>query len=633
MKRGTKILVVLGNPPYNGFAGVAVEEERELTSAYKTTKRAPAPQGQGLNDLYVRFYRMAEHRIAEMTGKGIICFISNYSWLDGLSFTGMRESYLEKFDRIWIDCLNGDKYKTGKVTPDGKPDPSVFSTEWNHEGIQVGTAIGLLLRKQISEGTNRVKFEHFWGRNKRLDLLQSLRKSTYRHLSPAPEIGLPFLPAIVGEDYGSWPTLTDLLPISFPGVKTSRDKLLIDFDKEALARRIEAFLDPRTTYQDWNAANPDLAERTNGFDPSAVRQYLVERGFKPQNIVRYQYRPFDARWVYWESETNLLDRKREDYFPHVDSGNIWIEARQKQPMEHFDRGFVTRLLGDNFGNGLSSFFPLNLNTKEIKGPLLSHSKDPQKTRNIGSGAERYLHALSSKSDDLFFHAVSVLNDSSYRKENGGALRQDWPRIPLPNSKEALATSAELGRQVAGLFDTEAHIKGIDSGQIRLELKLIAVTTRAGGGSLKESDLVLSAGWGYAGNGGVTMPGKGNRLERAYSRAERQAILDGASALGLSETKAFELLGQKTSDVYLNEVAYWSNIPEKVWDYTIGGYQVIKKWLSYREQPLLGRALTIDEVRYVQEMARRIAAILLLGPALDANYEAVKAHAFPWPPTP
>ena len=91
------------------------------------------------------------------------------------------------------------------------------------------------------------------------------------------------------------------------------------------------------------------------------------------------------------------------------------------------------------------------------------------------------------------------------------------------------------------------------------------------------------------------------------------------------------MGDSTCDVYLNDSAYWSNIPLKVWEYTIGGYQVIKKWLSYREQPLLGRALTKDEVRYVQEMARRIAAILLLQPALDANYESIKQHTFPWPP--
>ncbi|MGO9265593.1 MAG: N-6 DNA methylase [Candidatus Binataceae bacterium] len=76
VKQAKPILVILGNPPYNGFAGLAVDEERDLSQAYRTAKRAPQPQGQGLNDLYVRFYRMAERKIVEKTGKGIICFIS-----------------------------------------------------------------------------------------------------------------------------------------------------------------------------------------------------------------------------------------------------------------------------------------------------------------------------------------------------------------------------------------------------------------------------------------------------------------------------------------------------------------------------------------------------------------------------
>ena len=128
VKQETPILVILGNPPYNGFAGMAVDEERDLSDAYRTTRRVRRPEGQGLNDLYVRFFRMAERRIAEKTGRGVVCFISNYSWLDSLSFTGMRERYLEAFDAVRIDCLNGDSRKTGKTAPDGSPDPSIFST-------------------------------------------------------------------------------------------------------------------------------------------------------------------------------------------------------------------------------------------------------------------------------------------------------------------------------------------------------------------------------------------------------------------------------------------------------------------------------------------------------------------------
>jgi len=127
-----------------------------------------------------------------------------------------------------------------------------------------------------------------------------------------------------------------------------------------------------------------------------------------------------------------------------------------------------------------------------------------------------------------------------------------------------------------------------------------------------------------------MPGQGKLVNRNYSAAERNAILEGTKAVGLTEKQAFVHLGKTTHDVYLNDVAYWSNIPERVWEYSIGGNQIIKKWLSYREEPLLGRSLTKDEVRYVQEMARRIAAILLLESALNANYETVKKNTYRWP---
>ena len=96
-------------------------------------------------------------------------------------------------------------------------------------------------------------------------------------------------------------------------------------------------------------------------------------------------------------------------------------------------------------------------------------------------------------------------------------------------------------------------------------------------------------------------------------------------------KLRRLLGETTCDVYLNDTAYWRNIPRNVWEYYIGGYQVIKKWLSYREDEILGRALKPEEAREVMNMARRIAAIILLQPKLDENYNKVKSAAFDWPP--
>lgn len=117
---------------------------------------------------------------------------------------------------------------------------------------------------------------------------------------------------------------------------------------------------------------------------------------------------------------------------------------------------------------------------------------------------------------------------------------------------------------------------------------------------------------------------------AVNRGANAALLDGAAALGLAPEPVIACLGETTYDVYLNDRAYWRNVLARVWDYTIGGYQVLKKWLSYRERDLLDRSLTPGEVREAMHIARRIAAILLLGPALDANYLAVKAHTYPWP---
>jgi predicted helicase len=98
VKRDTPILVILGNPPYNSFAGIAIGEERDLTNAYREAVGTGRPQGQGLNDLYVRFFSMAERQINKRTGRGVVCYISNYSWLDGLSFTATREQYMREFD-------------------------------------------------------------------------------------------------------------------------------------------------------------------------------------------------------------------------------------------------------------------------------------------------------------------------------------------------------------------------------------------------------------------------------------------------------------------------------------------------------------------------------------------------------
>lgn len=176
--------------------------------------------------------------------------------------------------------------------------------------------------------------------------------------------------------------------------------------------------------------------------------------------------------------------------------------------------------------------------------------------------------------------------------------------------------------MAQLLDTEAHVAGVTSGPIRPELRAIAVLRRSEGvGQLnpQAGDLNLRAGWGHKGKAGVVMPGKGRLRTRDYTADERAAAGDDALAA----------LGPQTHDIFLNDAAVWANTPARVWDYTIGGYQVIKKWLSYREHDILGRSLTPAEAREVTQIARRIAAILLLEIDLDANHRRATAECYPW----
>ncbi len=623
VKREQPILVVLGNPPYNGFAGIAVQEEQELSDAYRIVHRVRPPEGQGLNDLYVRFFRAAERRIVEGTKRGIVCFISNYSWLDGLSFTGMRERYLEVFNRIWLDCLNGDKYRTGKLTPYGKPDPSIFSSDNNREGIQVGTAIALMVRQDLQAPPAAVLYRDFWGEEKRKFLLASRIDDgivPYVQISPDLDLGLPFNHAAVGQGYRKWPLLTNILQIGFPGVKTSRDEFLIDFDKEVLAARIDRYFDPSIDDRILENQFPSLYRSNNQYNPIQTRRFYINRGLHKAGIQRYCYRPLDIRWIYWDPDGNLLDRKSVSLKAMTFEGNWFIEARKKSTKIEFDRGYVTTLLSDNFGSGFSSFFPM----------YVVNPKIDSEAYNVTNIALSYLRGLSGSGRDLFFHVVACMRSPAYDVENGSALRQDWPRIPLPSSRERLLASAELGRQVAALLDPDTPVEGVTTGSIRPELKVIGAIQTVSGRGLDDEELKVMAGWGHAGQNGVTMPGRGRRSRRPYSEDELAAFERGARALQMDRDGMLACLGEGTGDVWLNDAAFWSNVPQRVWGFTIGGYQVMKKWLSYREFDLLGRALTPEEAREVTSMARRLAALCLLQPALDANYRAVIANTYAWP---
>ncbi len=278
-----------------------------------------------LDDLYVRFFRLAEMRIGERAEFGIVSFISNYSFLNGRSHPILRESFLKTFQSIWIDSLNGDKYRTGKVIPKGLPgagtaDQSIFTTEYDPRGIQVGTCITTLLKVRSAverKRPARVFFREFWGRatGKRAALLESLAMDAwpekrkreasgrpegpreYEQLQPSREGMWKLIPRSVVGGVEDWPAFDELFPRAYQGVNPNRglQGSVIDMDRNVLKRRMLDYFSP-LSFSELAARHPELCKGRARYEPKTLREKLRQvSGFREKNIVPYVLFPLDLR--------------------------------------------------------------------------------------------------------------------------------------------------------------------------------------------------------------------------------------------------------------------------------------------------------------------------------------------------
>jgi SAM-dependent methyltransferase len=618
VKRDTPILVVLGNPPYNAFAGTSPEEEKGLVEPYKAGLiKDWGIKKFNLDDLYVRFFRIAEKRITESTGRGVVSFISNFSYISDPSYVVMRQRLLAGFDKIWIDCLNGDSRATGKLTPEGKPDPSVFSTERNSEGIRVGTAIGMFVKRGLSnDSCAAVGFRQFWGATKRADLLASSDapdiNAMYESAAPSKENRFSFRPGIAGTAYQNWPRVIDLCA-SPPGngLMEKRGGALIDVDREVLRRRMQRYFDSSVAWATLVSEQHPLTYAAAGYTPEAARlKGLQTEKFSDDRIVRYAVRPFDTRWCYYSRVPTLWNRTRPTLWSSLERGSPFLISRLRpaKAVEGPPIAYSRIIFDDHFLAPDAVGIPLSAGPCTRTSELFSDSAVA--AADLSSRAIAYLQQIGGRTtispDDsrvLWMHALALAYSTIYQSQNVDALRRDWPRIPLPVKRDTLLASANLGNRIAALLDVDTPVLGVTLGTIELAYRDLGGIHRADGRSidLETGDLDVNAGWGHTGGVGVVMPGRGR-------------ITDHGDVL----------------DIWLNDRVFWRNVPRPVWEYTIGGYQIIKKWLSYRETALLGRALTPEEARYVTEMVRRIAALVAMQPELDANYEAVRSDTADFP---
>ena len=661
VKKKAKILVVLGNPPYNAFAGVSPEEENNLVEPYKEGLIEKwGIKKFNLDDLYIRFFRLAERKIAELEPrKGVVSFISNYSWTSEPSFVVMREKILHEFDKIWIENMHGNR-KISEYAPDGKTSQTIFAIKGFSAGIQQGVTISTLVKKdeekqngKIAEVYYRDDLNEASADERRKHLLQTLDEENFDENY---EISIPeesnrylLVPSDVSEVYQSWFKLNDLANELSNGLMEKRGSALIDIDREDLESRMKMYFDKSVEFETLAKLNTGLTKNAARFDAKKARIKLQTTSFEDEKLKRYSLRPFDTRWCYFSNIRPLWNEPRPTLWQHAERENTFLVSRPGGVAN--PEGFpiyFTSLLGDNDSlRGHAYYFPLRLYEKKSDGNktqnILFGEKETETRANLSKNAREYLQNLGFADIDggevisdgetmntaslVWFHALAIGYSNSYLTENEDGIRQDFPRIPLPAKREDLIASAALGKRVADLLDTEKQVAGITAGKLSEAMRTICVAAHAAGAQFQDDDFRVTANWGYGGKGGITMPGKGKTNLRDYSETELAALIKTGEEINLKPEEMLKILGEKTFDVYLNDVAFWRNVPKNVWNYYIGGYQVLKKWLSYREYVLLGRALKLEEISEVTNMIRRISAILLLEPKLNENYGKIKTDFY------
>jgi len=634
VKQREPILVILGNPPYNAYAGTATDEEGDLVARYKQSLNRPVVEGGwgirkfNLDDLYVRFFRVAERKIAA-SGRGVLCYISNYSWTEEASFVVMRESLLATFDRIWIENLHGNR-KISEYAPDGRVSETVFALAGHSPGIQQGVAVALLVKSSPGESPATVLYrddlQNARAEDRRAALLESLADSdfdsSYEAAEPEVTNRLCLRPLIIASEYLSWPSPLDLCSAApSNGLMEKRGGALIDSDREALAERMRRYLDPSL---DWEAVRHEiggLGRNAASFFARGSRQKALQtERFEERSVCRYSLRPGDTRWCYVTAASSVWNRCRPLYLRQAWPGNEFFMTRTRTTAvpEGLPVSWVRGLSDDHYMTPDNVVFPVWLRDED-DGLFDGHA--PEYRANLSAPARAYLASLGLPDPDTDFetaallwrHALAVGCSPAYLAEHADGVRTGWPRVPLPRDADSLCTSAVLGQALGELLDPDRPVAGVTQGRLRTELRTIGVLARIDGGAVNPAagDLELRAGWGHAGRAGVTMPGRG-RVESAPPAA------------------ADDPLGPERLDIHLNERVAWRSVPRSVWEFHVGGYQVVKKWLSYREFVLLGRPLTLEEAQHVGGVFRRLAALVLLQPELDANYRSCRDGAVAWP---
>ncbi|TGN20434.1 type ISP restriction/modification enzyme [Leptospira idonii] len=535
LKRDTPVMVVIGNPPYSVSSANKSKWIEGLLTDYK--KDLNEKNINPLSDDYLKFIRFGQHFI-DKNGEGILAYISNNSFIDGLIHRQARKNILESFNKIYILDLHGNSNRQEK-TLKGDKDENVFD-------IKQGVSINIFIKKKRSERTKIYHYDCFGKRKDKYDFLRKngLKSIGWKNINAK----APYFFFVPNEtshltDYKGYFPLNRIFLTINSGIKTHRDHFIIDKSKKNLETRIRSFFEKmeHSKYPSEVLEDFKLVENVY-FNHSKFK----EDSFDSSLIKKITYRPFDDRYIYYS--TKLIDRHRSDIMENMLEGDNFGLCLMRQYSYGCD--YCYTLLSKNMiesrvfvsNKGMASFAPLYIREKgEVS---LLDSKQSRRTHNLSSEFIRDVESEikipfrdTERNDKSFFSALdlldyiySILHSPSYRKKYIDLLKIDFPRIPLPKDTKSFWELVSIGSQLRKIHLFE----------------------------------------------------NSNPLITTFS---------------VSGDNSVDLIEFKDGKVWINEFQYFDHVPESAWNFFIGGYQPAQKWLKDRK----GETLNSEELFHYQNL--------------------------------
>ena len=532
IKRDYPVMVMIGNPPYSVSSQNKGEWINKLLDDYK--KDLNERNIQPLSDDYIKFMRLGQYFV-EKNNSGILAYISNNGFIDGVIHRQIRKELMRAFDKIYILDLHGNSRKK-ETAPDGSKDENVFD-------IMQGVSINIFVKtKSGSNAQAKVfHFDLYGAREDKYHFLNesSLNSVAWQEIKPqAPQYFFVPKDFASQEEYEKGFAIKELFCICNAGSKTERDSLNIHFTDEERLLVLKDFKELSIT---------ELIEKYHTKDSRDWQIQLAQKDLQTNPIIatKISYRPLDTRYINYTGKTKgIMGYPRFDVMCHMIHPNVSL-CLVRNNRRYEETYFISNGIADKSyisSNDDITVFPLYA-YKENMGEeerIVNFNKDLYE--RIAKGLN-YLPCYDDNvlvdptseyngvlyPQDLFDYIYAVLHCPSYRERYKEFLKIDFPRIPYPTNWEKFRDLAEKGEELRQLHLME--------------------------------DLPKSTG--------VSFPQAGTLQVDCYRWEQNR--------------------------VYINSEQYFEGVPESAWNFYIGGYQPAQKWLKDRK----GMTLNFEDVKHYQ----------------------------------